>query len=131
MPDRFEEYLSLNELPAVTEKHLKQPIRQSFNDLARAFLEDGNTAMAGRVLDEAMRKLYFPHLRPSYTNLQAAEMLLALDKKQLAVKLTKSAFDYYNAKVKAGLAHQKPDNLDLYLLRQSADFLKNLDHPPF
>lgn len=100
------------------------PIRQSFNALAVAYLDDGEVAMVERVLTEAKEKLYHKHLRPSYTNLQAAEILQAIGKDDLANALASHAFDYYFNIVRDDLdVHNEPDRLDVYLLRQSAFLL--------
>jgi hypothetical protein len=97
------------------------PIRQSFNALAIAYLDEGNAQMAERVLTEAKKKLYHEHLRPSYTNVQAAEILQTIGKNDLADALATQAFDYYLDVVEDDLSRAKePDRLDVYLLRQSA-----------
>ncbi|MEX2234652.1 MAG: DUF2723 domain-containing protein [Cyclobacteriaceae bacterium] len=105
------------------------PIRQSFNELAMAFLDEGNIDMAEKVLVEATKKLYHKHLRPSYTNVQAAEILLSINRNQLADSLTKAAFDYYYDLVKSDIgADEKPGDLDVYLLRRSAELLAKSGH---
>jgi hypothetical protein len=97
------------------------PIRQSFNALAVAYLDDGEVEMVERVLTEAKEKLYPKHLRASYTNLQAAEILRVIGKEDLADALASQAFGYYFNIVKDDLdRHREPDRLDVYLLRQSA-----------
>lgn len=108
------------------------PIRQSFNTLARAFLQRGDSAMAAKVLAEAIGKLYPDHLRPSYTNLEAAEILLAVDKPRMAEVLARHAFDYYYNNVKQ-LADdgRQPDRLDTYLLHGSAELLAAMGHREF
>lgn len=106
--------------------HLRMlvPVRQSFNSLALAFLNEGNAEMAAHVLEEAVDKLYHSHLRPSYTNLQAAEILSATEKNALADLLSKQAFDYFFAIVKSSIDdRRKPDPVDVYLLRESAELL--------
>jgi hypothetical protein len=108
------------------------PIRQSFNSLARTFLQRGDTAMAQKVLSEAMSKLYLDHLRPSYTNVEAAEMLLALNKPRMSEALARPAFNYYFANVKQFADEgRQPDRLDEYLLRRSAELLAATGHPEF
>jgi hypothetical protein len=107
------------------------PVRQSFNALAIAFLDEGNPEMAGKVLAAASEKLCHAHLRPSYTNVQAAEILLAIGKKELAIKLGKAAFEYYDSLVKDDIAGNGPDHLDLYLLRQSAEVLAKAGEPGY
>lgn len=108
------------------------PMRQSFNSLARTFLQRGDTAMAQKVLSEAMSRLYFDHLRPSYTNVEAAEMLLALNKPRMSEALARPAFDYYFGNVKQFAKEgRQPDRLDEYLLRRSAELLAVTGHPEF
>jgi hypothetical protein len=108
------------------------PIRQSFNSLARTFLQRRDTAMAQKVLSEAMSKLYLDHLRPSYTNVEAAEMLLALNKPRMSEALARPAFNYYFANVKQFADEgRQPDRLDEYLLRRSAELLAATGHPEF
>jgi hypothetical protein len=100
------------------------PLRQSFNSLAMAFLEEGNPEMAERVLTVAIEKLYPRQLRPSYTNLQAAEILHAMHKNEMAEKFSKQAFDYYLEQVKSSIKDEgKPDPLDEFILKQSAELL--------
>ena len=100
------------------------PIRESFNTLAVAFLQEGNTTMASNVIRYAMEHLYLPHLRPSYTNLQAAEILLSLDEKDLAKSLCLSLFDFHYAQLQADAESiEGVDRLDLYLTRQAAEII--------
>lgn len=108
------------------------PIRQSFNDLANAFLKEGNTAMAKEVISQATDQLYGKHLRPSYTNIEAAEILLALDESERANGVSKAAFDYCYQKVTADrAAHRRSSDLDLYLVRRSAELLAQTGNPGY
>lgn len=108
------------------------PIRQSFNALAASFLEEGNKEMAEKVLIEAMDKLYGRHLRASYTNLQAAGILMTLDKNDLAESFLKPAFDYYQNRINACIDdHTTPDDLDVYVIRQSAAMLAQAGKPEY
>lgn len=103
------------------------PIRQSFNTLAAAFLAEGNAVMATKTLLFAVEKLYPEHLQPSYTNLQAADILLSLGKGDLAKSLCASLFDFHYARLQAHLEEEKEiDRLDLYLVEQSAEILNRL-----
>jgi len=105
------------------------PVRQSFNALAEAYLNDGNTVMAEKVLTQAVEKLYPPHLLPSYTNLQAADMLMALGREDLAKQLTSSVYQYASDMVlqdrEAGMASS---DLNLFLLQKSQELLKTWQH---
>ncbi len=108
------------------------PIRQSFNALARAFLNEGDKDMAEKVLKTAMDELYPKHLRPSYTNLEAADMLLAISKPDMADTFSRAAFDYYYEQVRKDIrAGKKPDGLDAYILRSSAELLATTGKPEF
>jgi pentatricopeptide repeat protein len=101
------------------------PTRQSFNALADAYLQEGNTEMAEKVLVQAVEKLYPPHLLPSYTNLQAADMLMALGQDEMAQRLTTSVYAYASDMVlqdrEAGV---RSSDLNLFLLQKSNELLK-------
>jgi hypothetical protein len=102
------------------------PLRQSFNALAEAYLEEGNNVMAEKVLMASVEKLHYPHLRPSYTDLFTADMLMNIGKKDLAKALTVPAFNYYYDEVKSQMQQKhSPDNFDVYMLRQSTSLLNN------
>ena len=108
------------------------PIRHSFNDLARAFLQEGNEDMAMKVLNKATESLYAVHLPPSYTNLQAAELLIALGENGLAHSLSEAAFRYYYHRVdEMTVPDQKPSDLELYLVRRSAELLAETGDPDY
>jgi hypothetical protein len=103
------------------------PLRQSFNALADAYLNEGNAAMAEKVLIASVEKLHYAHLPPSYTDLYTADMLMTLGKEDLAKSLTVPVFDYYYAQVKSRITQKQfPDNFELYMLRQSTALLSNL-----
>ncbi len=104
--------------------HLRiiMPVQQSFNMLAQALYEEGNHALAEKVLTEAVDKVYLDHLTPSITNLQASRMLLALGRKDLAQHLSHNVFQYYYAAAQQDDA----DPEDLYLAEKSADILNLL-----
>jgi hypothetical protein len=103
------------------------PLRESFNILAVAYMNDGNLAKAEEVLLFAMAHLYANHLRPSFSNLQAAEIFLSLNKKDLAQSLCVSLFDFHYKQLQANLkANEEADRLDLYLSNQSAELLSRI-----
>lgn len=108
------------------------PVRQSFNDLARAFLQQGDQEMAMEVLKKAAEVLYAAHLPPSYTNLQAAEMLIAFGENGPAYSLSEAAFRYYYHRLgEMTEADKKPSDLDLYLVRRSAELLAETGDPDY
>ncbi len=103
------------------------PVRHAFNDLARAFLQEGNTAMARQVMQRAMEQLYLPHLPPSYTNIEAAEIMLALDEMASARSLSEAVFNYYDDRIKRErMQNRTPSNLDLYILRRSGELISEV-----
>lgn len=100
------------------------PVRHSFNDLARAFLKEDNAEMALHVLQKALNDLYPAHLPPSYTGLEAAEMLIALDERDKAKIVTKPLFNFYFPRLQEARERGHAlTELDLYLVRRSAELL--------
>jgi len=103
------------------------PLRMSFNSLAIALLNEGDKATAEKVMDFALQKLYLRHLEPSYTSLQAADILVALGKEDLARSLCITLFDFHYDQVQSNLKEGKDtDKLDRYLAEQSAQMLDQL-----
>lgn len=108
--------------------HLRiiSPIRQSLNTLAEAYLRDGNVEMAQTTIDYAVKNLYGDHLLPSFSNLSAAKILLTLGRSATAKSLAKATYLYYFDRVNRQVAGKPPDELDLYMLTESANILKHL-----
>ncbi len=103
------------------------PLRQSFNALAEACIQEGNTSLAEKVLTASIEKLHYPHLLPSFTDLYTAEMLMNLGKENYAKLLVTHAFRYYYDNVKSSSQQKKsPDNFNLYMLRHSTALLNDL-----
>ncbi|MBL0743134.1 glycosyltransferase family 117 protein [Chryseolinea lacunae] len=102
------------------------PIRQTFNTLAEAYFMEGDTTRAGKVLQLAVGKLYPDHLLPSYTNLQAAEMLTALGRDAQAQRLAASLFQYAYDEVQEDRRTGKRNELNLFLLSKSSDMMKDM-----
>ncbi|MEO8473888.1 MAG: DUF2723 domain-containing protein [Chryseolinea sp.] len=103
------------------------PVRQSFNTLAVAYLKDGDIEMSSKVMMYAIDNLYQEHIEPAYTNLQAADILISLNEKDSAIKITTPLFDFYHDKILADQSVNKtPERLDLYLVKQSAEMLTQL-----
>lgn len=104
------------------------PLRQLFNDLAVAFLRQGDSIKAREVVQHAIDKLYPTHLPPSYTNLQAAEILLAMGDERQAKKLNKALFEYQQSRVDMqrdrGIG---PLPVDEFLLRRSRELLSEIE----
>jgi hypothetical protein len=103
------------------------PVRQSFNSLAEAYIESGNPGKAKKVLLFAVEKLYIKHLDPSYTNLEAAELLTSLGQEDLAKSLCSSLFDFYFDQLQSAAAENaRLNRLDLFLAERSAETLSRL-----
>jgi hypothetical protein len=99
------------------------PIRQSFNSLAEALLAEGNDALALATLQFATDRLYYTHLEPSYTNLQAANILNVLGDNDRARKLTVSLLTFQKQRTLNG--NTAP--IDQYLLQQAEQLMKQID----
>ena len=103
------------------------PVRQSFNTLAAAYIEKGNLEMAEKVMSFAVERLYKSHLPPSYTNLQAADILIALGRDDLAKSLCGSLFDFSYDELLTSLNRMSnTNNLTVYLVEQSAEILNRM-----
>jgi len=103
------------------------PVRQSFNSLAEAYIGSGNPEMAEKVLLFAVDKLYMEHLDPSYTNLDAADMLSALGHDEEAKTLCSSLFDFHFNQLQAAVkVNGRMDRLDIFLTERSAELLSKM-----
>ncbi len=103
------------------------PLRQSFNTLAIALIQNGEILKAEEVLEFAVEKLYPPQLRPSYTNLQAADILQSLGREDLAKLLSTSVFDFHFNFLVADLNKKNEvDRMDLFVVKQSAELLNRM-----
>jgi hypothetical protein len=103
------------------------PVRQSFNTLAEAYIGTGRPELAEKILLFAVENLYRQHLDPSYTNLEAAELLSSLGRKDIAKPLCSSLFDFYYAQLQAAEKSKRQVNrLDLFLAERSAEMLSEL-----
>jgi hypothetical protein len=103
------------------------PVRQSFNALALSFLTAGKGEMTKKVLLFAIDHLYGQHLVPSYTNLQASELLAAVNEPDKAVYLSKSLFDHYYAIVRGKQQlGSEAEELEIILLQNAAEMLAQL-----
>ena len=106
-----------------------EPIRSAFNVLAVGLLNQGKEGEARAVLDRAVQTLYATHLKPSYSNLQIAEILLSLGDTATAVKLSAAVFDSSFPEVEGSLANgQSVDQLAAFLVQRSAELLGRADH---
>jgi hypothetical protein len=101
-----------------------EPLRSAFNILAVGLLNEGKEDEATSVLDYAVQTLYTAHLRPSFSNVQTAEILLSLGKTTAAEKLSSAVFNSSYLQVEADLArNESAEQLSLFLLQRSADLL--------
>ncbi|HMG89659.1 MAG TPA: DUF2723 domain-containing protein [Chryseolinea sp.] len=103
------------------------PVRQSFNTLAEAYIGSGKPEMAEKVLLFAVENLYKKHLDPSYTNLEAADLLSSLGRQDVAKPLCASLFDFHFEQLQAAAKSNGPMNrLDMFLVERSAELLNKL-----
>jgi hypothetical protein len=103
------------------------PVRQSFNTLADAYMGSGKPEEAEKILLFAADNLYMKHLDPSYTNLEAAELLSSLGHDDLAKALCSSLFDFNFERLQAVNKRKGQMNrLDLFLTERSAEMLSQL-----
>jgi hypothetical protein len=114
------------------EARMIEPLRSNFNALAIALLNEGDEVKALDVLSHAIKLLYPSHLNPSLSNLQAAEILLHLNKKTEAYTLALAAFDFSFLRAKDNLSHHKTlDDLTTYTLQKSAEILTRMGYREF
>ena len=105
-----------------------EPLRSAFNVLAVGLLNQGRESEARAVLDRAVQTLFTAHLKPSYSNLQTAEILFSLGDTANAVKLSAAVFDSSFPEVEGSLANGKNvEQLPAFLLQRSAELLGRAD----
>jgi hypothetical protein len=103
------------------------PVRQSFNTLAEAYIGSDQPELAEEILLFGVENLYKKHLDPSYTNLEAAELLSSLGRQDVATSLCSSLFDFYYEQLQAAAKSKRQINrLDLFLAERSAEMLNEL-----
>lgn len=108
------------------------PVRHSFNELANAFLMAGDHDKALAVMDDAIARLYPGHLPPSYTNLEAAEILYTINETEKADHLCREAFEYYFTSVESDMtAGRDPERLHTYLVQQAALMMERSGQPDY
>ena len=101
-----------------------EPLRSAFNLLAAGLLYEGKVDKAGIVLDKALFNFYAAHLKPSFANLQTADILLSMGRRQEAQRLSAEVFDSTFLQVKAELDNnENVGQLSILLLRRSVDLL--------
>jgi hypothetical protein len=101
-----------------------EPLRSAFNLLAASLLYEGKVKEAGMVLDKAVYNFYAAHLKPSFANLQTADILLNVGRRQEAHRLSAAVFDSTFLQVKEELDNKEHvGQLSVLLLRRSVDLL--------
>jgi hypothetical protein len=108
------------------------PVRQSFNSLALEFLKEGQVGKAKDVLSYAVDHLYHSHLRPSYMNLQAAQLLISTGDSLAAEKIAAQLFNYSFDQISASLQSGKtPKELDVLFAENAAELLDRAEKPSY
>ncbi|MGC3943003.1 MAG: DUF2723 domain-containing protein [Chryseolinea sp.] len=103
------------------------PLRQSFNALAQAYRDAGDKDTALSVMQFAKDKLYKTHLRPTYANLEAAEIFASLGDRDSAAALCSMLFDCHASELKWQRENNRAlDELDRFLADQASRMLAAL-----
>jgi len=103
------------------------PLRQSFNALALSYLDAGDSDTALSVMQFAKDKLYRDHLRPTYTNLEAAEIFASLGDRESAASLCSMLFACHASELKWQKENSRTsDELDKFLADQASRMLAAL-----
>jgi hypothetical protein len=104
-----------------------QPLRMSMNALADALIEQGKSDDAVKVLNHALSYLYRDHLKPSFANVQTADLLTRVGMNKEAQLLSTKLFEYAYA-----LAVQdESDSGNIQLARIAAGLLNKLGKPEY
>ena len=103
------------------------PLRQSFNVLAMALLQEGDLPKAQAVMDHAIAHLYAPHLKPTFTDLQTADLLFKMKRNDDAKLVAQRLWEWTNAGIEEAKQKGKSaEEYELYLLQNSAELLSLL-----
>ena len=108
------------------------PIRSAFNLLTAGLIYEGDVDRANAVMDKALHDFYPAHLKPSFSNLQTADLLLAMGRTAEAQKLSADLFDWNYLQVEADMAEKKNlSQINIFLLRRSAELLQKAGRPEY
>jgi hypothetical protein len=108
------------------------PVRQAFNSLALELVNESNVGKATEVLNYAMKHLYQPHLRPSYANLQAAQLLISIGESGKAEAMAAQLFNFCFDQISAALLSGKTaGEIDILLAENAAEILGHAGKPSY
>lgn len=93
------------------ELRIIHPLRQSLNSLARQLVEQGNTDKAVETMRVALKYFYRPRFKPSFANLQAANILVALGLKTEAQRIVQDLYAYNDYRINHGNAGEMEQQL--------------------
>lgn len=103
------------------------PLRSAFNLLVAGLIYEGNDEKASHVMDKALHDLYPTHLKPSFSNLQTADLLLTMGRTAEAQRLSAALFDWNFLQVKSDLDNNKTvGQVNIFLLTRSAELLNRV-----
>lgn len=109
-----------------------EPVRQAFNDLGGALLEENKIQQADSVMDFALKNLYRPNLRPSLSCIQAATILVALKQDARVKQLLTPTFNYFHQRAEDELADgSSVVPVDAFILSRSAELLDQVGEKRF
>jgi hypothetical protein len=105
------------------ELRMINPLRQSFNSLAAGLVAEGENEKAIATLEMAIKYFYREPFRPSFANLQAANLLVRLGKEHEAEILARSLYTYNDHLITLGQNGEAEQQLRYY----AGEILSSLD----
>jgi len=108
------------------------PLRSAFNLLVAGLIYEGNDEKASHVIDKALHDLYPAHLKPSFSNLQTADLLLGMGRTTEAQRLSAALFEWNFLQVKSDLDNNMSvGQINVFLLKRSEEFLTRIGRPDY
>ena len=104
------------------------PLRQNFNALAAAFMAEKNPMKANAVMDHAIKYLYSSNLKPTFTDLQTADLLIKMQRNDDARMVAERLLAWTQGRVaEAEMKGRPAEEYELYLLQNAAELLTYID----
>ena len=102
-------------------------LRQHFNTLAVACIEQGDSTLAKEVLATSFDNLFHAHLASAYADTYTAELLRVIGEEERAKAIAIRYFDRNFPLVARQISEQiQPDRADVYFLTQAAELLAEM-----
>jgi hypothetical protein len=107
------------------ELRIIHPLRQAFNALASGLIEEGQDDKAAEVLVTSVKYFYRDHFKPSFANLQTANLFLKIGRKEEAERLVRSLYAYNEYRINNGRNGDAEQQLKHY----AGEMLTELERP--